>query len=110
MKQSARLASLKEITKEALGTLEHLDIPFEMVSGFNAQNLDISASRWSGICPGCQHKIDAKLEAIGQKYQCECQQTFIFPWWNPVPESIVGIQSSVFGSPQEKELHGVAVS
>ena len=110
MKQSSRLASLKQITKEALATIEHSDIPFEMVSGFNAQNLDISESRWSGICPGCQHKIDANLEAIGQNYKCECQQTFIFPWWNPVPESIVGIQSNVFGSPQEKELHGVAVS
>ena len=109
MKQSSRLASLKQITKEALVMIEHVDIPFEMVSGFNAQNLDISQSRWSGMCPDCQHKIDAKLEVIGQKFKCECQQTFVFPWWNPVPETIVGIQSDVFGSPQEKELHGVAV-
>lgn len=110
MKQSARLASLKQITKEALAMIEHSDIPFEMVSGFNAQNLDISQSRWSGMCPGCQHKIDAKLETIGQSFKCKCQQVFSFPWWNPVPESIVGIQSNVFGSPQEKDLYGVAVS
>ena len=110
MKQSTRLAALKQITKEALAMIEHSDIPFDMISGFNAQNLDLSESRWSGICPGCQHKFDAKLEAIGQQFKCECQQAFIFPWWNPVSETIVGLQSDVFDSPQEKDLYGVTAS
>ena len=110
MKQSARLASLKQITKEELATIEHPDIPFGMVSEFNTQNLDISQSRWNGICPGCQQKIKAKLDFIGKRVTCKCEQKFVFPWWNPIPESIAGIQSDMIGSQQDKELYGIAMS
>jgi len=93
MKQSSRLAALKQITKEALATIEHSDIPFNMISGFDAQNLDLSQSRWNGTCPCCQKLFDAKkLEFVGQQVTCkECNQTFEFPWWNPVLETIAGV-------------------
>jgi len=91
MKQSARLAIEQRVTKTALGTLEQTDIPFEKMANFDAKQLDLSQSRWSGICPGCQKKFEAKLDFIGQKVQCKCQQTFKFPWWNPVTGTISGV-------------------
>jgi hypothetical protein len=92
MKQSARLASLKQITKEALATIEHFDIPHEMVAGFHAQNLDLSESRWSGTCPYCQKEINAKLDFIGRRVVCkQCNEEFEFSWWNPVVATISGV-------------------
>ena len=89
MKQSARLASLKQISKEALATIEHFDIPFEMVSGFNAQSLDLSQSHWNGVCPNCQKSFDVKQDFVGQQVTCtDCNHTFEFPWWNPVPTAM----------------------
>jgi SpoVK/Ycf46/Vps4 family AAA+-type ATPase len=98
MKQSARLASLEQITKQKLSTIEHSDIPFEMISGFDTNNFDFSQSRWNGVCPDCQKKFDTELELIGQFFECECGHSFLFPWWNPVPESILGILPEFFKS------------
>jgi len=91
MKQSSRLATLKQITKEALAMIDHFDIPFEMIPSFDVNNLDLSQSRWSGICPSCQKSFGAKLDFIGQRVTCkQCNETFEFPWWNPVPATIGG--------------------
>jgi DNA-directed RNA polymerase subunit RPC12/RpoP len=92
MKQSARLAAEPQVTKQALATLEHTDIPFEMIPNFDVNGLDLSQSRWSGTCPGCQKEIKAKLDFIGQKVTCkQCGEKFLFPWWNPVPATIAGV-------------------
>ena len=92
MKQSARLAAEPKITKQALATLEHIDIPFEMIPNFDVNSLDLSQSRWSGTCPGCQKPFNAKLDFIGQKVTCkQCGETFVFPWWNPVSATIAGV-------------------
>jgi len=91
MKQSARLATLHQVTKEALSALEHCDVPLEMIPNFDVNTFDLSQSRWSGTCPGCQKTINAKLDFIGRRVTCkECGEKFVFPWWNPVPETIGG--------------------
>ena len=92
MKQSSRLAAEHSITKQALATLEQVDIPFEMIPNFDVNGLDLSQSRWSGTCPGCQKSFDAKLDFIGQRVTCkQCGEKFMFPWWNPVPVTIGGV-------------------
>jgi hypothetical protein len=92
MKQSSRLAALPEVTKECLAMLEPADIPFEMIPNFDVNGLDLSQSRWSGSCPGCQKSFNAKLDFIGQKVNCkQCGNKFVFPWWNPVPTTITGV-------------------
>jgi Holliday junction resolvasome RuvABC ATP-dependent DNA helicase subunit len=96
MKQSARLATEAQVTKKALATLEYSDIPFEMISNFDINNLDLSQSRWTGCCPSCQKSFAAKLDFIGQQVKCKCGQKFEFPWWNPVPTSIGGIFPNIF--------------
>jgi ribosomal protein L37AE/L43A len=102
MRQSARLATLPQITKEALATLEASDIPFEMIQNFDVKNLDLSQSRWSGTCPGCQKTLDAKLNVIGQWVTCKtCGKEFEWPWWYPIPSTIVGVFPSIFQSPQQ---------
>ena len=92
MKQSARLAAHKQITKQALATLEHTDIPFEIIPNFDVNGLDLSQSKWSGTCPQCQKSFNVKLDFIGQRVLCkQCNNKFWFPWWNPVQETIAGI-------------------
>lgn len=99
MKQSARLASEHQITKQALATLEQGDIPFEMIPNFDMGNLDLSQSRWSGCCPACRNSFDVPLDFIGRQVKCKCGEIFKFPWWNPVPASLGGVLSNVFGGP-----------
>lgn len=99
MKQSARLASEHQITRQALAALEYSDIPFEMIPNYDVKNLDLSQSRWSGCCPGCQKSFDATVDFIGQQVKCKCGHQFKFPWWNPVPSSIGGILPNVFSKP-----------
>jgi hypothetical protein len=41
-KQSARLAMEHQVTKQALATLEHTDIPFEMIPNFDVNSLAVS--------------------------------------------------------------------
>ncbi|GHT11633.1 hypothetical protein FACS1894170_05460 [Planctomycetales bacterium] len=45
MKQSSRLASLHQITKEQLSSIEASDIPLEMIADFDASYLDLSQSK-----------------------------------------------------------------
>ena len=100
MKQSTRLASLSQVTKQALTTMEHCDIPFEMIPNFDVNNLDLSQSQWNGTCPGCQKSFDAKMDFIGRRVTCQnCGKKFVFPWWNPVPTTIAGIFPSTFTKP-----------
>ena len=96
MKQSSRLTLLKQITKQALSTLEAEDIPFEMISGFETQNLNFAESRWNVVCPNCQKQIVAPLELIGRNVTCKCGHKFACPWWNPVPETIEGVRIEIF--------------
>jgi len=97
MKHSTRLSSLPDVTKEILITLDHSDIPFNIIPNFDVNGLDFSQSRWSGSCPGCQKSFNAKLNFIGQRVTCKkCGETFEFPWWNPVPETIAGMLPNVF--------------
>jgi len=92
MKQSARLATEAQVTKQALATLEHSDVPLEMIPNFDVNALDLSQCRWSGTCPGCQKEITTKQDFIGQRVTCkQCNEKFVFPWWNPVPATIGGI-------------------
>ena len=98
MKQSARLAAESEITRESLATLEQIDIPFDMVPGFDAKNLDFSESRWRAVCPGCQTQIKARLEFVARQVRCKkCDRSFEFPWWSPIPATIGGVPPEVFG-------------
>jgi len=92
MKQSARLAAQHQVTKQALSLLERSDVPLEMIPNFDVDALDLSQSRWNGVCPGCQKEFNAKkIDFIGQQVACkQCGETFDFPWWNPVPETIGG--------------------
>ncbi|MDR0328792.1 MAG: AAA family ATPase [Planctomycetaceae bacterium] len=91
IKQSSRLAAESQVTKQELATLEYTDIPFEMIPNFDINGLDLSQSRWSGTCSGCQKTINAKLDFIGQLVTCkQCGEKFDFPWWSPVPETIGG--------------------
>lgn len=98
LKQSARLASLNQITKESLSTIEADDIPFEMINGFDAASIDLSQSLWEGNCPACEKKYRVALDQIGKDHHCVCQQVFAFPWWNPAPESILGVRPEFFQS------------
>jgi len=91
MRQSARLAAECQVTKEALATLECCDVPFEMIPNFDVNTLDLSKRRWSGTCPGCQKHFESELDSIGQRIECECGESFEFPWWNPIPATIGGI-------------------
>jgi len=92
MKQSARLAADAEITKQALATLERIDIPFDMIPGFDGTKLDFSESRWRAVCPGCHTQIKARLEFIAHQVRCKkCDRLFTFPWWYPVMETIGGV-------------------
>ena len=90
--------------------LEQDDIPMEMVGDVGSAHLDLAQSRWRGICPGCQRTIDAKLEFIGQRVQCKCRQSFVFPWWNPIASSIPEPFGNIVFSTQESDLHGEATS
>ena len=91
MKQSARLAAECQVTKEALATLEHCDVPFEMIPNFDVNSRDLLQSRWSGTCPGCQKHFESELDSIAQRIECECGESFEFPWWNPIPATTGGI-------------------
>ena len=108
MKQSGRLASGKQISKQSLSIIEQHDIPLEMISGYGINDIDYSQSQWTGICPRCQKKFTVKMEFIGRRVNCKCKQTFVFPWWNPVPATISGAQD-ILPSRDEKDLLGIPV-
>jgi len=91
------------VEKLILGVVEkHVTLPFEMIPNFDVNDLDLSQSRWSDVCPGCQKSFNAKLDFIGQRVTGkQCGEKFYFPWWNPVPATIAGVFPSVFQPPQQ---------
>lgn len=78
-----RLATSDEaITREALATIEAVDLPYEIAQGFH-RPYDLSDSQWRVHCPHCENATTASLPFLGQIVTCNnCQTRFRCPWWN----------------------------
>lgn len=70
------------ITREALATIEAVDLPYEIAQGFQ-RPYDLSDSQWRVHCPHCENATTASLPFLGQIVTCNnCQTRFRCPWWN----------------------------
>ena len=70
------------ITREALSTLEAVDLPFKFASGISAP-FDLKDSIWHVNCPQCENSTTACLPFLGQIVTCNnCETYFRCPWWN----------------------------
>ncbi len=70
------------ITREALATIEAVDLPYEIAQGFH-RPYDLSDSQWRVHCPHCENATTASLPFLGQIVTCNnCQTRFRCPWWN----------------------------
>ncbi|MEQ9067381.1 MAG: AAA family ATPase [Gimesia chilikensis] len=70
------------ITREALATIEAVDLPYEIAQGFQ-RPYDLSDSQWRVHCPHCENATTATLPFLGQIVTCNnCQTRFRCPWWN----------------------------
>ncbi|MFH1302121.1 MAG: AAA family ATPase [Planctomycetota bacterium] len=78
-----RLATSEgEITREALSTIEAVDLPYRIADGVSAP-LDLSAAKWRVNCPNCENSTTASLPFLGQIVKCNaCGTRFRCPWWN----------------------------
>lgn len=105
---SERLATTAGcINKEALVTIDAVDIPIGMISGFEQNAVDLSESKWEAECPGCRRVSNVGMKFLGQRVNCKCGQQFVFPWWNPVVESIKGIPQELFAVSQPNDRLGI---
>lgn len=70
------------ITREALATIEAVDLPYEIAQGFH-RPYDLSDSQWRVHCPHCENATTTSLPFLGQIVTCNnCQTRFRCPWWN----------------------------
>lgn len=70
------------ITRDALATIEAVDLPYEIAQGFH-RPYDLSDSQWRVHCPHCENATTASLPFLGQIVTCNnCQTRFRCPWWN----------------------------
>jgi hypothetical protein len=80
--------SAGSIDKQALQTIEYIDLPFDIVSGFDVRTIDLDSSLWRGECPGCQKEIKAKMNVLGRRGKCkQCGTAFVMPWTNLIPDT-----------------------
>jgi TPR repeat protein len=88
-RQAARLATASAaLSKGALVTIDAPDIPFELVPKCDAGTVEFTESKWQAECPACRHLISARVRFLGNRVTCKCGQAFIYPWWNPMPDSL----------------------
>lgn len=86
----------EDVTKEMLTTLDGDDIPFEFVREVSRESIDITRALWSCECPSCGASSRGPVKYLGRQVTCKkCNQSFLFAWWSPVPESIAGVESSL---------------
>lgn len=78
-----RLATSDEpITREALATIEAVDLPYDIARGPSRQ-YDLSDSQWRVNCPHCENATTAELSCLGEIVKCKsCGTRFRCPWWN----------------------------
>ncbi|WP_422928073.1 AAA family ATPase [Singulisphaera sp. PoT] len=75
--------------KQTLQRIEYLDLPFEMVSGFDAQSIELDDALWHSECPGCQKGMRAPMKALGRRGKCkQCGTTFVMPWSSLIPDTV----------------------
>ncbi|HCO25234.1 MAG: hypothetical protein CME31_05070 [Gimesia sp.] len=87
-----RLAMSSEpITREALSTIEAVDLPFRIIKGMTGP-IDLSNSRWRVNCPQCENATTASLPFLGQIVKCNaCGTRFRCPWWNLDRDTVPGL-------------------
>lgn len=87
-----RLAMSSEpITREALSTIEAVDLPFRIAKGMTGP-VDLKTSRWRVNCPHCENTTIASLPFLGQIVKCNaCDTRFRCPWWNLDRDSVPGL-------------------
>ena len=90
-KHSTRIAKMTTVTRETLSELNGADIPHEILPWFNPSAINITESRWQFKCPGCGVVSVGKPKLLGKSVLCKCGQTFVFPWWHPVVDSLIGL-------------------
>jgi SpoVK/Ycf46/Vps4 family AAA+-type ATPase len=78
--------------KEMLRTIDHVDIPIDMVTGIDATVIDLTGALWLGDCPGCQKAFKLLMDFLGRRLKCKhCGSAFPMPWWNLNIETVKGI-------------------
>lgn len=95
---SERLAALSpdKLSREMLHTLDGDDVSFDFVKQVDRRAIDISQARWDGECPGCKNPFRVADKFLGQRVTCKkCTQKFIFPWWNLVAETVIGVPANL---------------
>ena len=85
--QANRVSQVENPDRKLLTTIEEIDIPTSnhSESGFT---LGLIFAQWLGICPSCNSRILSPASCLGQLFKCNCGTTFVFPWWDPVDDSI----------------------
>ncbi|QDT44777.1 Stage V sporulation protein K [Gimesia alba] len=88
-----RLATSEgKITREALSTIEAVDLPFKMADGIS-QPFDLTKSIWHVNCPQCENSTSASLPFLGQIVKCNnCGTRFRCPWWNLDRNTVRGLE------------------
>ena len=88
-----RLATSEgEITREALSTIEAVDLPFKIAKGIS-QPFDLTKSVWHVNCPQCENSTSASLPFLGQIVKCNnCGTRFRCPWWNLDRNTVRGLE------------------
>lgn len=83
--------SSEPITREALSTIEAVDLPFRIITGMTGP-IDLSDSRWRVHCPQCENATNASLPLLGQIVKCNaCGTRFRCPWWNLDRDTVPGL-------------------
>jgi hypothetical protein len=85
-------------SKESLATIEAADLPYTVAEGVSGR-FDVAASKWRMQCPSCKKARSVGLQLIGNRVACSCGAKFRCPWWNPLPESVPGVE---LHAPSEK--------
>jgi|TARA_B110000263_G_scaffold33645_1_gene25444 hypothetical protein len=89
--------TLPEFNQSILTTIEHDDLPYDVV-GLSGPT-DLTDSNWRGICPGadCKKESRAPVKFLGNTVTCKCGATFMFPAWNlyeaDVADSTTGLSA-----------------
>ncbi len=96
------------ITREALSTIEAIDLPFKFASTISAP-FDLKDSIWHVNCPQCENSTTASLPFLGQFVKCNnCSTLFRCPWWNLDRNTVPGMKNfEIFERPSDLDGYDV---
>ena len=113
-RHSSRVGDMVDLgsARSVLTTLESSDIPLDAlkVPSQHPARVDLSVAKWRCQCPACD-KIGLGSEGqLGQLVACGCGESFHFPWWGLMAETVKGVPLDLLSTSETWDIRGLVAA